>query len=159
MSDLPAKRTAVEVEILWLTRWLLDQPDIWEDHKLRLRQLLDHFDGRWSERNYSEESPRVTLKRGRRKVPVQLSKFKHLQDAIKADLNISRVLAKRRGSNLRRRPDSVELLAYGNRVFLMVHNLSTIKKCPQDVLVRADRLREALDVIDVTLRLGGKVVG
>jgi hypothetical protein len=162
MPELPARRSAVEEEILYLAKWLLEQSDLWEDQKLRLRQLSDHFNGRWSERGYTEDRPKVTLKvtlkRGRRKVPAQLRKFG--DNILSPKVEAAWVKWKsRRTSELRRRPDFVQLLAYGNRVFLMVRNLSAIGRCPEDVLVRADRLREALDVIDVTLRLGGKVVG
>lgn len=153
-EDLPVYRAPLQAELLSLTRWLIEHPRTWPDDKMRLHEMLDHFDGRWEPATFREAAPQVMKRSDSRKIQKRMGLPPGLERAVKSRWTRTR---SRVGGTGRRRPSSSQLVSYGRRVVLMLQGLDDEGELPEEMVERVESFSAELDAAATVLALGGQV--
>jgi hypothetical protein len=153
-EDLPVYRAPLQDELLSLTAWLLEYPRAWPDDKMRLHEMLDHFEGRWEPATFRESTPQVrVMRRGdSRKIQQRMGLPSQLERSRES------LWTRRRTQSFgRRKPSSAQLVSYGRRVVLMLQGLDDEGELPAELRERTEAFSAELDAAATVLALGGQV--
>lgn len=154
MVEPVVPRAPLQAELLSLASWLLEHPDAWPDDKMRLHEMMDHFEGRWEPATFRDSMPQVqVMRRGDgRKLQQRMGLHNQLEKARESLWARRRIV-----STGRRRPTAGQLVSYGRRVVLMLQGLDDEGKLPAGMLERAEAFSVELDAAATVLALGGQV--